>query len=117
VLLREVVEQEGRYGKVYVLGFEIVSEKFKGCRLNGWLNKHQSGHGGRLWACVKALTGKDHSPGSKIDLELLKGKECFIRVEQKNGGNNAVREYIPLGELEDLEQCRGDGKLQHSPRN
>jgi len=87
---------------VFILLFQLLESKFKGCRLNGIVNSDSNGVNGKIWELVWALTGMKKEISSSVNLQELVDRECYINIEQ-NGGKNAIREYIHLDEFRDLE--------------
>jgi|GEM_PF-3711093 len=84
--------------KVFRLEWEILEKPLAGRRLNSLINQSSTGQRGKIWALLKALSGRTLDVFDGFDLESLIGKDCFIHVEKKNHAN-AVTEYVHKDEL------------------
>lgn len=106
VRLIEVREGEGNWEEIFVLLFEVQDLHFRGCQLNGLINKSQTNKNGKLWKLIKVLSDAEYDIFDNVNLLDLVNKECYINVEQY-GKINKIMEYISLRDFQDLERPGG----------
>lgn len=109
VRLNSVREGQGRFGSAYIFEFEVISGPYRGCRVEGLVNKCEKyGVRQKLWRWVAALSKTPPSIGDEINLNALIEKICWAEIEWTRSTRGA-----PSNRIVDLHKEDTNGS-QHS---